>query len=155
MDLQNSPSGPYVPIALAMLSAPVAFSDGVAKSVPFDLISYNKGAALKAPNPAIAGFYVGGGPGLWLVQAQFTLSAAPTTVLAQLVAESGSQTTSASIKQASATQGALSLSALMLDSTDPLQADNIFTGFQLVITGTGAGGNINGAQLLVFRLGNA
>jgi hypothetical protein len=155
MDLINPPSGTFVPIALAALSAPVAFVDGVEKSVPFDELLFNKGSALKFPDPAIPGFSIGGGPGLWLVQAQFTLSVAPTTVLAKLVAESGSQTTQSSIKQAAATQGALTLSGLFLNSTAPLQADNVFTGFQLLITGTGAGGNITGAQLLVFRLGNA
>lgn len=154
MDLQNSPSGPFVPIALATLSAPTSYSDGVAKSVPFDEILFNKGEALQVPDPAIPDFFIGGGPGLWLVQAQFTLSNAPTTVLAKLIAESGSQTTETSLKQAAASEGCLMLSALMRDSTSPLQEGNIFTGFQLVITGTGASGNINGAQLLVYRLGN-
>lgn len=154
MDLINSPSGPFVPIALATLSAPTAYADGVAKSVPFDELLFVKGEALKFPDPAVPTFFLGGGSGLWLVQAQFTLSNAPTTVLAKLVAESGSQTTETSLKQAAASEGSLSLSAFMRDSTSPLSEGNIFTGFQLVITGTGASGNINGASLLVYRLGN-
>lgn len=153
MDMQNPASGPFVPIGRALLSAPVAFSDGVLLSVPFDEIQFNKGSCIKAPNPTIAGFPLAVGPGLYLIQAQFTLSSSPTTVLASLICESSSQTDSATCKWAAANAGSLSLNSNQLASYAALQAGNAFAGLRLNITGTGAGGNVTGAQILVFRMG--
>ena len=156
MDMMNPPSGPFIPIGQAILSAPVAFADGVALSVPFDQLIFNKGDSLKFPNPPIVNTPLGVGPGFWLVQAQFALSVAPaTSVLAQLAMGSGSQIDQASCKWGSVNAGSLALNSMQFNSYTPLQAGNVFAGLQLLITGTGTAGNVTAAKILVFRLGQA
>ncbi len=155
MDLQNPPSGVFVPIARAILTAPAAFTAGATLSVPFDTIQFNKGSCLKVPAPPIAGFPLAVGPGLYLIQAQFSLSVTPaTSVQAELICESGSQTDVAVVTWGSVNAGSIMLNSNQLASYAALQAGNAFAGVTLNITTTGApNGNVNGAQILVFRMG--
>lgn len=154
MDLQQPPSGTFLPIGQADISAAVAFTGGTPLSVPFDRIQFNKGEALRAPNPAIPDVYLGVGPGLWLFQAQFSLSVAPaTSVVAQLQCESDSQLLQSQVKWGSVDHGVISLNALQLNSYAALQVDNIFAALRLIITGTGTSGNVTSAQIFAFRMG--
>lgn len=149
---RTSPSGQLAPVALLSLSAPVAFSDGVQKVIPFDRVTFTKGDAGTLLDPPLAGALTFAcGPGLYLVQCQVRLS----VTVDSLEATIGSDDAQNIVTQVAST-GAIdhctwSGTFLFPASKTPV-SPTVFAALGASITGTGAGGNIDTAQLLILPI---
>lgn len=152
MDPRIPPSGPFTPIALLSLSAPQAFTDGVADSIDFDTVSYEKGDIGKIVNPNVSGIIFAMGPGLYLVQVQIVLSVAVTIELSTEIL-TGSTATPSSNKNVTVDR-AQNMNNSTVRKTDTPFSPAIFGGLIVGFKGTGASGNINTAQALIQRLGS-
>jgi hypothetical protein len=152
MDPRIPPSGPFSPIALLSLSAPQAFADGVADSIDFDTVTYEKGDIGRIVTPNVSGIIFAVGPGLYLIQVQIVTSVA---VAIELSTEllTGSTATPSANKNAATDRIQNTNNSAVRKSDTPFSAD-IFAGLIVGFKGTGAAGNITTAQALIQRLGS-
>jgi hypothetical protein len=150
--LRTSPSGQFVPIMRMSLSAPHAFSDGVLLPIPFDRIDYTKGdigVFFSPPSGGLISLAVA--PGVYFVQLQVTVSASVALEL-QAGIEDVTRTEAALVKTAASVSGAVSVNAVIPRTDTPVSA-SIFAGLIATMKGTGAGGNVNTAELLIVQVG--
>jgi hypothetical protein len=148
-----SPSGPAMGVARLGLSAPVAFSDGVDLAIPFDVIQYRRGFVGDLLATPVDGFVFVVGPGLYLVQTQVQLSAAPTTIRLTTGIASGSDDDTVSMITAGTTEElSVCMNALRLSTETPISA-SVFAAAGAVLHAAGASGNILSAEMLIVELG--
>jgi len=148
---RTSPSGQEAPIAVLKLSGDVAFSDGVAITLPFNTLAFSKGDAGHILNPAVDGIVFAGGPGLWFAQVVIDLDTNVDRAQGVVGASTGTRNINLVSDQANTGHlGSLLFGGHMLipasdtplHTTDPV----IFCGFGVGFEGFGASGHILAAS---------
>jgi hypothetical protein len=148
MNPRASPSGPFQSIGRFSISAPQAFADGVDEDIVFNRVDFLQGEGLSIEDPLTGHIEIG--PGLYFAQCQVSISAG---MALELNIEIADGTVESDGFNATALGSVISTTCNgLLFTTDTPLTPAVFGHIRVSFQGTGAAGNIEIAELVVYKL---